>query len=131
MARLPFSRIVESSKPAARDIALGLALGGAAALALSAWRSRSRRPRGLEPNRHTALAQLAGTPARRYYTGSNLTRAVAIADLRAMTHKRLPRFALEYLEGGAEDEATMMREHRAYADWRFVPRTLVDVSHRT
>ena len=48
-----------------------------------------------------------------------------------MTHNRLARFALEYLEGGAEDEATMMREHRAYADWRFVPRTLVDVSHRT
>jgi (S)-mandelate dehydrogenase len=48
-----------------------------------------------------------------------------------MTHRRLPRFALEYLEGGSEDEAAMMRERRAYADWRFVPRTLVDVSHRT
>ncbi len=48
-----------------------------------------------------------------------------------MSHKRLPRFALEYLEGGAQDEATMLRERRAYADWRFVPRTLVDVSRRT
>jgi (S)-mandelate dehydrogenase len=46
-----------------------------------------------------------------------------------MTHKRLPRFALEYLEGGAQDEASMMRERRCFADWRFVPRTLVDVSH--
>jgi len=43
----------------------------------------------------------------------------------------LPRFALEYLEGGAQDEATMLRERRAYANWRFLPRTLVDVSHRT
>lgn len=118
-------------RPQARDFALGAALGGAATLALSAWLRRSTRPTGLEPNRHTALAQLDRTPARRYYTGGNLERAVAIADLRAMTHRRLPRFALEYLEGGAEDEATMMREHRAYADWRFVPRTLVDVSDRT
>jgi (S)-mandelate dehydrogenase len=131
MARLRLSKIVGSGKPAGRDVALGIALGGAAAFALSAWRRRSPLPRGLEPNRHTALAQLDGAPVRRYYTGSDLKRAVAIADLRAMTHKRLPRFALEYLEGGAEDEATMMREHRAYADWRFVPRTLVDVSHRT
>lgn len=124
-------RQIASGRPDERGFALGVALGAAAALAFSVWRHRSLQPRALEPNRHTALAQLDGTPARRYYTGSNLKRAVAVADLRAMTHKRLPRFALEYLEGGAEDEATMMREHRAYADWRFVPRTLVDVSQRT
>ena len=53
-----------------------------------------------------------------------------IGDLRARTHKRMPRFVLEYLEAGAEDEATLAREQEAYADWRFMPRTLVDVSHR-
>jgi (S)-mandelate dehydrogenase len=103
-------------------------------LALGAALGRERReawPLVSQPNRHTTLAQLDGTPERRYYTGRNLDRAVAIADLRAMTHRFLPRFALEYLEGGAEDEATLMRERRAYADWRFVPRTLVDVSQRT
>ena len=84
-----------------------------------------------DPNRHTRLAQMNGAPARRYYTGRNLRRAIAIDDLRAMTHRRLPRFALEYLEGGSEDEATLMRERRAFADWRFTPRTLVDVSHRS
>ena len=84
-----------------------------------------------DPNRQTRLAQLDGTPARRYYTGHDLQRAVAIADLRAMTHQRLPRFALEYLEGGAEDEAALLRERRAYADWYFLPRTLVDVSQRS
>jgi (S)-mandelate dehydrogenase len=73
---------------------------------------------------------LDGKPARRFYTGHNLRRAVAIGDLRAMAHRRLPRFALEYLEGGAEDEATLDRERRAFADWRFAPRTLVDVSRR-
>ena len=65
------------------------------------------------------LRQLDGTPARRYYSGFDPKRAVAIADLRAMSHKRLPRFALEYLEGGAEDEVAMFRERRAFAEWRF------------
>ncbi|MHC2439933.1 alpha-hydroxy acid oxidase [Bradyrhizobium sp. USDA 4451] len=104
----------------------GLA-GGIAGVALA----RRSRPAGREPNRHTQLAQLDGTPARRYYTGFNPQRAVAISDLRAMSHKRLPRFALEYLEGGAQDEAAMDGERRAFANWRFMPRTLVDVSQRT
>jgi (S)-mandelate dehydrogenase len=85
----------------------------------------------MDPNRHTAFAQLDDTPQRHFYTGRRLERAVEIGDLRAMAHKRLPRFALEYLEAGAEDEATMARERTAYAEWRFTPRMLVDVSHRT
>lgn len=109
--------------------ALAVAAIGAAAYA--ALRARKQSSSLAEPNRHTRLAQLNGTPARRYYTGHNLKRAVAIEDLRAMAHARLPRFALEYLEGGSEDEATLMRERTAFADWRFAPRTLVDVSHRS
>ncbi len=111
--------------------ALTYALAGLAGVAAGIAWTRRPHPRGRQPNRHTRLAQLDGTPSRRYYTGFNPQRAVAISDLRAMAHKRLPRFALEYLEGGAQDEATMWRERRAYADWRFVPRTLVDVSQRT
>lgn len=108
------------------------AVGLAGAIAGSVLSTRHRRhPMGYEPNRNTELAQLDGTPARRYYTGRDLQEAIAIADLRAMAHRRLPRFALEYLEGGAEDEASLLRERRAYADWHFMPRTLVDVSHRT
>ena len=112
------------------------ALGIAALLGLGLGAALSRRRNvapesGTQPNRNTRLPQLGGTPERRYYTGTDMQRATAIADLRAMTHKRLPRFALEYLEGGAEDEATLFRERDAYADWRFTPRTLVDVSHRT
>jgi (S)-mandelate dehydrogenase len=84
-----------------------------------------------DPNRHIHVAQLDGTPRRRFYTGRNLRRAVGIEDLRAITHQRMPRFVLEYLEGGAEDEATLWRERSAYADWRFMPRQLVDVSRRT
>ena len=77
-----------------------------------------------------SCAQFDEHPARHYYTGRDLERALTIADLRARTHRRLPRFALEYLEGGAEDEATLNRERAAFGEWRFMPRTLVDVSNR-
>lgn len=77
------------------------------------------------------LAQMDGTPRRRFHAGPGLDRAAAIADLRARTHRLMPRFVLEYLEGGAEDEATLAREREAFAEWRFVPRQLVDVSART
>lgn len=110
---------------------LACALAGLAGAVAGASLVRRSRSSGFEPNRHTQLAQLNDTPARRYYTGFNPQRAIAISDLRAMSHKRLPRFALEYLEGGAEDEAAMLRERRAFANWRFMPRTLVDVSHRS
>src|SRR5487761_690790 len=108
-----------------------LMLLGFAGLAIGALAGARRRPASGDPNRHTRLAQMNGKPRRRYYTGAFPSRAIAIADLRARTHELLPRIALEYLEAGAEDEASMMRERRAFADWRFVPRTLVDVSHRT
>ena len=84
-----------------------------------------------DPNRFDELPRLRGTPRRRFYTGRNLERVKAIEDLRARTHRLMPDFVLEYLEGGAEDEATLRRERGAYADWRFMPRQLVDVSHRT
>ena len=108
-----------------------LMLLGFAGLAIGALAGARRRPASGDPNRHTRLAQMNGKPRRRYYTGAFPSRAIAIADLRARTHELLPRIALEYLEAGAEDEASMMRERRAFADWRFTPRTLVDVSHRT
>lgn len=78
-----------------------------------------------------STAQFRGHPRRPYYTGSSLARALTIEDLRARTHNRMPRFVLEYLEGGAEDEATLAREREVQSEWRFVPRTLVDVSGRT
>lgn len=112
-------------------LASAVALGAMAGAAAHAAISRSRTPASCDPNRHDRQARLGHTPARRFYTGHDLRRAVAIEDLRAMAHQRLPRFALEYLEGGAEDEATLWRERRAFADWRFAPRTLVDVSRRS
>ncbi len=59
-----------------------------------------------------------------------MERAVTVEDLRARAHRFLARFALEYLEGGAEEEATLQRNRSALAEYRFVPRALVDVAHR-
>ena len=75
-------------------------------------------------------AQLDGSPRRRYYTGRNLKRVQAISDLRARTHRLMPRFVLEYLEGGAGQEATLDRERACFADWWILPRTMVDESRR-
>ena len=67
-------------------------------------------------NRQTFVAALDGSPRRRYYNGNDPARAVGVEDLRAMAHKRMPRFVLEYLEGGTEEESTLRRERDAYAD---------------
>lgn len=75
-------------------------------------------------------ATLRGRPARALYRGDKLSRAQTIADLRAMAHRRLPAFAIEYLEGGAEDEATLARNLSALAGWRLMPSALVDVADR-
>src|SRR3546814_11624611 len=47
-----------------------------------------------------------------------------------MAHRRLPRFALEYLEAGAGDEGALAGNLSAFYRWRFLPRALVDVSRR-
>jgi (S)-mandelate dehydrogenase len=84
----------------------------------------------LSLEQHHSVAQLDGTPRRRFYAGGDVARVEAIADLRARTHKLMPRFVLEYLEGGAGEEATLARERQCFADWRVMPRTLVDEAHR-
>ena len=56
--------------------------------------------------------------------------AINIDDLRAIARRRLPRFAFAYVDGGAEDEATLRGNREAFERLRFRPRTLVDVSAR-
>jgi len=68
---------------------------------------------------------------RRPFGGRNCARALNIADLREIARQRVPGFAFEYVEGGAEDEATLRRNREAFAAWRFVPQTLVDTSGRS
>jgi (S)-mandelate dehydrogenase len=119
--------------------------GGAAvaALAMSAGafalaaRGRSRNwraPPSFAPADRTLAwaspAVLANNPQRRFYAGSNIGRAVTVEDLRAMAHRRLPGFVTEYLEAGGENEAALARNIAALAEWRFLHRSMVDVSHR-
>jgi (S)-mandelate dehydrogenase len=77
-----------------------------------------------------SVAQFDGSPRRRYYDGGDIKRVESIGDLRARTHKLMPRFVLEYLEGGAGEEATLARERESFAEWRIMPHTLVDEAHR-
>ena len=57
-----------------------------------------------------------------------LDRAASIADLRAMAKRRIPRFAFDLVDGGAEDEANMRRNAAAFDDVTLTPRYLRDVS---
>src|SRR5690242_20909724 len=68
---------------------------------------------------------------RRPFDGRNSARALNIADLREIARRRVPGFAFEYVEGGAEDEATLRRNREAFSRLRFVPQTLVDTSGRS
>ena len=67
---------------------------------------------------------------RRLYSGRDVNRAHSIDDLRAMARRRLPNFCFEYIEGGAETEATLRRNRDVFDEIAFLPRTLVNVEHR-
>lgn len=68
---------------------------------------------------------------RRHYAGRDLARALTIEDLRHMARRQVPRFLFEYVDGGAEDEATLHRNRRAFADAALIPSALTDVSARS
>jgi (S)-mandelate dehydrogenase len=68
---------------------------------------------------------------RRPFDGRDSARALNIGDLREIARRRVPGFAFEYVEGGAEEEATLRRNREAFAALRFVPSTLVDTAGRS
>jgi isopentenyl diphosphate isomerase/L-lactate dehydrogenase-like FMN-dependent dehydrogenase len=55
-------------------------------------------------------------------------RVVNIEDLRRLAQRRLPRSVFDYLDGGAEDEATLRENPRAFSDILFRPRNAVAFS---
>jgi len=67
---------------------------------------------------------------RRPFDGRDIASAQNITDLRALARRRVPGFAFEYVEGGAEDEATLSGNRAAFAALRFVPPTLIDTEGR-
>lgn len=62
---------------------------------------------------------------RSYHKGPDFRRARSIAELADMARRRLPHFAWEYLEGGAEEELTLKRNRQAFSDIALLPSTLV------
>ena len=57
-----------------------------------------------------------------------LDRAASIDDLRRMAKRRIPRFAFDLVDGGAENERNMRRNVEAFEETELTPRYLVDVS---
>jgi L-lactate dehydrogenase (cytochrome)/(S)-mandelate dehydrogenase len=59
-----------------------------------------------------------------------LRKSITIEDLRRAARRRLPRLVFDYIDGGARDEQTLADNLSAFAAWRIMPRTGVDVSRR-
>ncbi|CAB3668280.1 alpha-hydroxy acid oxidase [Achromobacter kerstersii] len=60
-----------------------------------------------------------------------LARMLSLDDFEAAARKRLPRPIFGYVVGAAEDNQSLQDNRRAFAQYGFAPRVLVDVSHRT
>jgi isopentenyl diphosphate isomerase/L-lactate dehydrogenase-like FMN-dependent dehydrogenase len=56
---------------------------------------------------------------------------INIAAFRLAAKKRLPRFVWDAIEGGAGDENTLRENSRAFQEFVFRPRALVDVTERS
>jgi (S)-mandelate dehydrogenase len=63
-------------------------------------------------------------------TATSLQGCHAIADLRRLARRRIPRFAFDYLDGGADDESALARSRAAWDEIRLVPRVGRDVARR-
>lgn len=57
-----------------------------------------------------------------------LDRAASIDDLRALARRRIPRFAFDLVDGGAESERNMRRNVEAFEEVELTPRYMIDVS---
>ena len=59
---------------------------------------------------------------------SRLSRVINIDDLRRMAHRRLPPVVFDYLDGGADGEATLKENSRVFEDVIFRPRQAVSIA---
>lgn len=57
-----------------------------------------------------------------------LDRAASVDDLRLWAKRRVPRFAFDLVDGGAENERNMRRNSEAFEEVELTPRYMVDVS---
>ena len=58
----------------------------------------------------------------------NLDRAACIDDLREIARRRIPRFAFDLVDGGAEGERNLRRNTQAFEEIELTPRYMRDVS---
>jgi (S)-mandelate dehydrogenase len=63
--------------------------------------------------------------SRRYYAGSDFRRALSIEEVHRVAQRRLPRFEMEYVDGGAEDEVSLRRNRSIFERITWLPRMLV------
>ncbi|MBI2799338.1 MAG: alpha-hydroxy-acid oxidizing protein [Gammaproteobacteria bacterium] len=59
----------------------------------------------------------------------HLRRCQNITDLRRVAERRVPAPMFHYMDGAAEDEVTLARNTRDFANWELLPRNLVDISY--
>lgn len=67
---------------------------------------------------------------RKLYSGTDYRQALSIAELRAIAKRRVPHFAFEYVDSGAEDEITLKRNQAVFNSIQFVYRVLKDTAQR-
>ncbi len=56
--------------------------------------------------------------------------AINIEDLRQLARRRIARIVFDYIDGGVEEEAGLLRNREAFSRWRLVPHYLQDISRR-
>src|SRR3981189_3930606 len=59
-----------------------------------------------------------------------LRRYLCLDDFEATARRRIPKFLYGYIAGGAETDATVRDNRKAFDEYGFVPRVLNDVSGR-
>jgi L-lactate dehydrogenase (cytochrome) len=67
-------------------------------------------------------------PVRADPVARRLARCHSIGDLRACARAVTPRPVFDYADGGADEELSLRANRDAFTRWRFLPRTMVDVS---
>jgi L-lactate dehydrogenase (cytochrome) len=60
----------------------------------------------------------------------SLRRYLSLDDFEPAARRRLPRFLYGYISGGAESDAAVADNRRAFEEYGFIPRVLNDVSNR-
>jgi (S)-mandelate dehydrogenase len=76
----------------------------------------------------TLSSDNSAPPAATYWRRRQAEKTRNIAGLRDLARKRLPRGIFDFIDGGAEDEATLEDNSAAFRRHRLLPRVLIDVS---